>query len=68
MVFSVLNFVTLMKKRKVWQDNFNSAALFVYIVIHFSLQNRLIYQRKAKDESDLNVRAIYGCKQVNAGH
>ena len=29
-VLNVLNFVILMKKKKVWQDIWNSVALFVY--------------------------------------
>ena len=45
--------------------------LFVHIATHFLPRNRSIYRRKTKVDkklNDVNVRAIYGYKQVSAGH
>ena len=48
----VLNFVTLIKKRKVWQDICNSAELFTYVATRFSPRSRLIYRRKTKEDKN----------------
>ena len=42
-------------KRKVSQDICNSVALLIYIVSYFSTGNRLIYQRKAKDDKNCTI-------------
>ena len=60
-----------MGKRKVWQDICKSVALLVYIshIFFTSKQIDLSKENKGRQKLyDVNVRAIYGCRQVGAGH
>ena len=58
------------EKRKVWQDICNSVTLFVYITTHFHLKQIDLKQKNKGGQKlyDVNVRAIYGCRQVGTGH
>ena len=59
------------EKRKVWQDICNSVALLVYLshIFFTSKQIDLSKENKGRQKLyDVNVRAIYGCRQVGAGH
>ena len=46
------------KKRKVWQDIYNSVALFAYIATYFSPRKRLIYRRKTNDDKNVMMRIL----------
>ena len=72
-VFSVLNFVTLIKKKKglVRQLQLScTVCLYSHTFFTLSPRSRLIYRRKKRRTKtyDANVGAIFGCRQVGVAH
>ena len=61
-----------MKNRKVWQDICNSVSCTVCLYSHiFFTSKQIDLSKKNKGRQklyDVNFRAIYGCRQVDAGH
>ena len=68
MVFNVLNFVTLMKKKGLARHLQFSCAVCLYSYGFFTpKQIDLPKENKGGQKLyDVNVRAIYGCRQVGA--